>query len=124
VRYEHSRDFPDLLAQLGVSLLVSTYQAGKVIVLGTWQGKLCLSLHNFDQPMGLAVSPTALALGTRRMIWFLAPARELAARMEPAGRHDGVFLTRHAAFTGSIHCHHMAWCAGELWVANTLFSCL
>lgn len=124
VRYEHSRDFPDLLAHLGVSLLVSTYQAGKVIVLGTWQGKLCLSFHNFDQPMGMAVGPGSLAIGTRRMVWLLAPARELAAHIEPAGQYDGAFLTRSASFTGSIHCHDMAWCAGELWFVNTLFSCL
>ncbi|MCS7045093.1 MAG: TIGR03032 family protein [Gemmataceae bacterium] len=124
VRYEHSRDFPSLLAQLGVSVLVSTYQAGKVAVLGTWQGKLTLTFHNFDQPMGLAVSPRRLAVGTRRAIWLLHAAGELAPRIEPAGRHDGAYLTREALFTGAIHCHDLAWCGEELWIVNTLFSCL
>ena len=97
VKYEHSRDFPDLLAQLGVSLLVSTYQAGKVLVLGTWQGKLSITFHNFDQPMGMAVSLRSLAIGTRRMAWFLEPAGELAAKMEPPGRHDACFLLRNGS---------------------------
>src|SRR4051812_26369097 len=124
VRYEHSPDFPGLLAQLGISLLVSTYQAGQVIVLGTWQGKLSLTFHQFDQPMGMAVSPRTLAVGTRRMVWFLNAARDLAARIEPAGRHDGAFVTRHALFTGPIHVHDMAWSGTDLWAVNTLFSCL
>lgn len=124
VRYEHSRDFPDLLTHLGVSLLVSTYQAGKVLVLGGRQGKLALSFHNFEQPMGMAVSPHTLAIGTRRAIWHLAAAKDLAPHIEPAGTYDAAFLTRSAAFTGSIHCHDLAWCGRELWVVNTLFSCL
>jgi uncharacterized protein (TIGR03032 family) len=124
VRYEHSPQFPELLAQLGVSLLVSTYQAGKVMVLGTWQGRMSITFHNFEQPMGLAVGPKALAIGTRRMVWVLRSAGDLAARIEPAGKHDGAYLTRSALFTGSIHCHELAWCDEELWVVNTLFSCL
>src|SRR5436189_177135 len=29
-----------------------------------------------------------------------------------------------AASTGSVHCHDLAWCGNELWLVNTLFSCL
>ena len=65
VRYEVSRDFVPILAEAGVSLLVSTYQAGKLVVVGTDQGKLTLSFHNFEQAMGLALSRDMLAVGTR-----------------------------------------------------------
>jgi len=130
VRYEHSKDFPDLLKQVGVSLLVSTYQAGKVLVIGTdpssggGSAKLSITFHNFEQPMGMAVSARSLAIGTRRAVWFLSAAGDLAPRIEPVGRYDAAFLARSATFTGSIACHDLAWCAGELWVVNTLFSCL
>lgn len=125
VRYEHSRDFPGVLAQLGISLLVSTYQAGKVLVLGaTPSSSLSITFHNFEQPMGMAISPKSLAIGTRRAVWFLSPAKDLAPRIEPAGKYDGAFLARSAHFTGSIACHDLAWCGDELWVTNTLFSCL
>lgn len=126
VRFEHSPGFPDVLAQLGVSLLVSTYQAGKVLVIGAGDGgKLRITFHNFEQPMGMAVAPTALAVGTRRAVWFFSAARgELASRMEPIGSFDGAYLARSATFTGSIACHDLAWCGQELWVVNTLFSCL
>lgn len=125
VRYEHSKDFPSILAQLGVSLLVSTYQAGKVLVIGAGAGGgLSITFHNFEQPMGMAVGPSGLAIGTRRAVWFLSPAHDLARRIEPTGRYDAAFLARRASFTGSIACHDLAWCGDELWVVNTLFSCL
>lgn len=128
VRFEHSGGFPDLLAQLGVTLLVSTYQAGKVLALSgnpvSGGATLGMSFHNFEQPMGLAVSPRSLAVGTRRAVWLMSAARELAPRLAPAGTYDGAYLTRSALFTGSIHCHDLAWCGEDLWVVNTLFSCL
>jgi uncharacterized protein (TIGR03032 family) len=124
VRFEHSRDFPALLGELGVSLLVSTYQAGKVLVLSGATDKLAISFHNFEQPMGLAVNPRILAVGTRRGVHFLQAAHDLAGRIEPPGTFDAAFLLRRSHFTGSIHCHDLAWCGGELWVTNTLFSCL
>src|SRR6187455_585925 len=87
VRFEHSRDFPELLAELGVSLLVSTYQAGKVLVIGAERtagrpSKLNITFHNFEQPMGLAASPKTLAIGTRRAVWFLSSAKDAAPRIE------------------------------------------
>lgn len=146
VRFEHSRDFPDILAQLGVSLLVSTYQAGKVLVIGAdpstptpraaAEGRvspLDITFHNFEQPMGMAVNARSLAIGTRRMVWFLAAAQLGRSASEGgtgplhaarAKGTEGAFLARNASFTGSIHCHDLAWCGDELWVVNTLFSCL
>ena len=55
VRYEVSRDFVPILAQAGISLLVSTYQAGKLVAIGTSRGELSLSFHNFEQAMGVAL---------------------------------------------------------------------
>src|SRR5437588_11562535 len=82
VRYEVSRDFVPILAEAGVSLLVSTYQAGKLVVVGTDQGKLTLSFHNFEQAMGLALSRETLAIGTRYQVWLLAREAGRAARVD------------------------------------------
>lgn len=37
---EHTANFPQLLAQLGISLLVTTYQAGRLIVVRNDAGQL------------------------------------------------------------------------------------
>ena len=33
-------------------------------------------------------------------------------------------MARSSHFSGDIQCHEMAFCGGELWIVNTLFSCL
>jgi uncharacterized protein (TIGR03032 family) len=124
VRYEHSRNFPAVLEQLGASLVVSTYQAGKLFVVGARQGALALSFHNFEQAMGVAVRRDRIAVGTRNQVWFLRGAPDIAPRLEPAGQHDSRFLARGCHFTGDIHGHELAWAGDELWVVNTSFSCL
>ena len=124
VDFQHSANLAPLLQQLGVSLLVSTYQAGKVFTIGTAAGALQIRFYHFEQAMGLARTPTGLAIGTRRQVWSLPAAPDLASRLQPPGQYDSCFLARHAHFTGSILGHELAWCKGELWVVNTLFSCL
>src|SRR5262245_54052361 len=102
IRHEYTHSLPPLLSRLGVSLLVSTYQAGKVVTVGVAAGELTLSYHNFERAMGLAVRPDAVAIAARAQVWFLHAAPDLAARVEPAGRHDACFLTRSSLFTGEI----------------------
>lgn len=122
--YEASGNFPIILDQLGISLLVSTYQAGKLLVLGSHQGTLTVSFNSFEQVMGIAIQPEKIAIGTFGQIWFLQSVPELAARIEPAGKHDACFLATSSHMTEQIHGHDLAWGENELWIVNTLFSCL
>jgi uncharacterized protein (TIGR03032 family) len=127
VRYEVSRDFVPILAQAGISLLVSTYQAGKLVVVGAGRGELTLAFHNFEQAMGLALSPAMLAVGTRNQVWLLAREAGMASQLPGNVAHDDCYLARRSHFTGQIHIHELAWGGadgGELWLVNTLFSCL
>jgi uncharacterized protein (TIGR03032 family) len=127
VRYEVSRDFVQLLEQAGVSLLVSTYQAGKLVVVGTDRGELVLSFLNFEQAMGLALSRQMMAVGTRYQVWLLARETAMASQLNRGRAHDDCYLARRSHFTGQIHIHELAWGGAdgsELWIVNTLFSCL
>ncbi len=124
IRFRHSRDFARILAESGASLLVSTYQAGKLVVVGTGESGLHLSMHNFQQAMGLALHERQLAVGSRGVVWFLQNAHEFAPRLDPPGRYDACYLARRSFITGNIHGHEMAWVGDELWLVNTLFSCL
>ena len=124
VRYEHSPNFVDILSQLNVTLLFSTYQAGKLFAIGSHSGSIAISFYHFDQAMGVAVGNGKIAVGSKRQIWFLKSAPELAARIEPAGKYDACYLTRSCHYTGAILGHELAWAGDELWVVNTLFSSL
>ena len=124
VRFEHSTNFPELLTELGLTILITTYQAGKIVLLGAQQQQLALSFHNFDRPMGIALNHgrSTLAVAAKNKIWFLRNASDIANRMDPPV--DACFLTRTAHVTGEIQAHEMGWVDDELWIVNTLFSCL
>ena len=96
-RYTQTDSFVALLHQLGASLLVSTYQANKLLVARAGGGGLSTLVRTFDRPMGLAVDGGRLALGTRKEVWFLRNAPDIAPRVEPAGQHDACFLPRSCA---------------------------
>jgi uncharacterized protein (TIGR03032 family) len=124
VRCEPSPGLAPLLQELGVSVLLSAPHSGNLIVVAAPQGRLVLSFHTFERPMGVAVGQGVLAVATHNEVWFLRNAPDIATKLEPRGRYDGCYLARGCHFTGDIEAHEIAWVNRELWVVNTLFSCL
>jgi uncharacterized protein (TIGR03032 family) len=135
--------FAAWMSQAGGSVAVTTYQAGKVAVIG-WDerqrqgalgarggqgGQVTLLLRQFEKPMGLAASADGkrLALATRHAVMLLADAPLLAPDYleDQKGRYASLYLPRAAYFTGDINVHDLAFAAdGTLWVVNTRFCCL
>ncbi len=121
----HTTGFPDLLRKLQSCLVVSTYQAGKLVILRPDGDTINTHYRTFDRPMGIAADRERMALGTRAEIVEFRNMPALASRLHAPARHDAVFLARRAHVTGAIDIHEMAWDNdGELWFVNTLFSCL
>src|SRR4051812_49118752 len=83
--FTQSDSFAPLLEQLGVSLVVTTYQANKLLVLRAQQGGLSILVRTFERPMGVALDAQRMALGTRDAIWQFRNAPDIAARVEPPG---------------------------------------
>src|SRR5262245_58465342 len=122
--YTQTESFVTLLRHLGASLLVTTYQANKLLVARAAGNGLSMLVRTFDRPMGLAVDGGRLAIGTRKEVWFLRNAPDIAPRIEPAGHHDACYLPRSCHVTGDLGVHEVAWASDELWLVNTRFSCL
>src|SRR5207253_10063697 len=64
LRSVHTTSFADLLDQFGISLLVTTYQAGKLVMLRADNGVVNTHFRSFPKPMGLALHGNRLAIGT------------------------------------------------------------
>jgi uncharacterized protein (TIGR03032 family) len=124
LRSVYTQSFPQFLEQLGSSLLVSTYQTGKLICARADRGTLNTHFRTFERPMGLAVAPGRFAVGTRAEVLDYRNFPGVAPKIEPAGKHDACFLPRNKHFTGDIRIHEIAFAQGELWVVATNFSCL
>ena len=64
LRSSHTQSFAPLLEEVGASVLVSTYQAGKLVLLRGDGGVLNTHFRGFNVPMGLALAGDRLAVGT------------------------------------------------------------
>lgn len=124
IHFAYSENAASLLAEVKSTLLISTYLTGNVVSVSQWNGRIVPSFHTFDRPMGMAVNDKGIAVGTRNQIWFLRSASDIAQKLEPTGQYDAGYLARYAHYTGDIRCHEIAWVDKELWIVNTLFSCL
>jgi uncharacterized protein (TIGR03032 family) len=125
LRAVHTPNFPRILRGLGASLLVTTYQAGKLVMVRDEGDHLNTHFRAFAAPMGLALAGDRLAIGAKLQVWEFVDVPAVIGKLEPPGRHDACFLPRSCHVTGNIQVHEMDWGAGnELWVVNTRFSCL
>jgi uncharacterized protein (TIGR03032 family) len=124
VSYEYSNNLAEILQHLRISLLFSTYQAGKLGVITVKEQNLDIAFHNFERAMGIAINKTRMAVGGKDWVYFLKNEIEIAAQIEPEGSHDACFLTKSGQYTGDISIHDLAWGGQELWIVNTRFSCL
>ena len=123
----HTPDLPALLRAHGLSLLVTTYQAGKLVLVRADGDRLNTHYRSFQGPMGLALADggARLALGTTIQVWEYRDVPAVARKIEPAGTHDACYLPRTSHVTGNVQIHEMAYAAdGRLWFVNTRFSCL
>ncbi|MCC0179663.1 TIGR03032 family protein [Waterburya agarophytonicola K14] len=124
VKYDYSNSFTNILNTLKISLFFSTYQAGKLGIVTAKNNALKLDFHNFERAMGMAISPTQMAVGGKDWVYLLKNDAGLAPQIDPPGTYNACFLTRGAQYTGDISIHDLAWGNDELWMVNTRFSCL
>ena len=122
VSFEHSQSLPALLERLDLSVLFSTYQAGRVVSVGSHKGKFQLGFSRFDQAMGLCRTSSGIAVGCRNAIWNLPASSEIAPSIRPEGSYDIAFLARSCHQIGPVRGHDLAWGNGRLWLVNTLFN--
>lgn len=123
----YTPSFPAILHQLGCSLAISTYQAGKVVLLSAPDENRIIQLpRSFKKPMGIALNGQHMAIATEEEVITLVNAPGLAPTY-PVKQHtyDTMFMPRITYHTGAIDIHDLAWSGdGSLYAVNTSFSCL
>ena len=131
LRSVHTNSFPEILNQLNSSVLVTTYQAGKLVVLRNENGVLNTHFRNFQKPMGMAVQGGRLAIGCNLDAWEFHNVPAVCKKLDEAEenqqrqvKHDACYLPRRSHTTGDVQIHEMAWVNNQLLFVNTAFSCL
>ena len=121
-----SRHFPEWLATTGSTIAFTTYQAGKLFLLGVQpDGRLSIFERTFARSMGLAVAQDgrALALATQYQIHRfdnIMPAGEVSS-----DGFDAVYGPHAGWVTGDVDAHDVGLGTdGRPLFVNTLFSCI
>ena len=68
------------------SLIVSTYQAGKAIVVRNDNGRLNTHFRTFSKPMGIVADPTRLTIGGANTVWEYRNMPALAQKAGAGGQ--------------------------------------
>jgi uncharacterized protein (TIGR03032 family) len=128
-----SRQFTAWLAEQKASLAFTTYQAGKLFLLGLQpDGQLSVFNRTFERCMGLWASPQRLLMSSLYQLWRFENA------LPPGQTHQGydrVYVPQLGWTTGDLDIHDIAVAgnggydigvdgAGRPVFVNTLFSCL
>jgi len=138
VDFHTAGTWPDILAEAGAAVLVSTYQAGHVLAINAAPedpSGIALSPHHLDRAMGVAVGEDRVAVAGRDQVWLLTEALGLAPRLDPLGAYDRALLPRESRYTGPSQIHELAWGTptgvgapagwwSQLWAVNTQFNAL
>jgi uncharacterized protein (TIGR03032 family) len=121
-----SRHFPQWLADTGGSLAFTTYQAGKLFLVGVQpNGRLSIFERTFPRSMGLAATNDGrtLALATEYQIHRFDNV--LQQGQANADGFDAVYAPHAAWVTGDLDVHDVGFGEdGRPLFVNTLFACL
>lgn len=122
----HTPNFPELLCRLGCTLMVSTYQAGKLIFVSATNNQKLIQLpRTFKRAMGVALKGNRMAVATANEIITFVNSPQLAATYPSKPQtYDALYVPRATYYTGRLDMHDLHYGKDALWGINTSFSCL
>lgn len=118
-----SRQFPDWLGEQNVSLAFTTYQTGKLFLIGLQpNGRLSVFERTFNRAMGLYVTGQSLYMSSIYQLWRFENALETGQNHQG---YDRLYVPQLGYTTGDLDIHDIIVNdAQDIVFVNTLFSCL
>lgn len=115
----------ELLDKLDVSLILSTYQAGKVIILSSDGKNMHQLVRDFARPMGIALKGEMMALaGALGVTVFRTDPHLAKTYPEKPDTYDAFYFPTTQFRTDYVDIHDIAFTKQGLVGVNTSFSCL
>ena len=121
-----SRQFTSWLAEQRVSLAFTTYQSGKLFLLGlNKDGRLAVFERTFERCMGLCATADAQTIWMSSLYQLWRFENALPEGVVAPDGYDRLYVPQAGSTTGDVDAHDIALDGGGRPVfVNTLFSCL
>ncbi len=125
----HTPQVPEILHRLGCSIILSTFQAGKLIAISPKDENSMVQLaRNFTRPMGITFSDAyqKMALASfNEVIQFRNVPRLAASYPNKPNVYDSLYIPTQTNYTGRLDLHDLSYGKDDqLFAVNTLFSCI
>ena len=119
-----SRQFPEWMAERRVSLAFTTYQTGKLFMIGLQpNGRLSIFERTFNRCMGLYGDGQTLWMSTLYQLWRLENIVAPGELVDDG--YDRLYVPQVGYTTGDVDAHDIVVTDdGRVVFANTLFNCL
>ena len=124
--YQHTKSFAQILNALQSSLVLSTYQTGKVVMFSAKDENQLIQLpRNFRKPLGVATHGKHMSIACLNEIVLMHRSQN-AAKSYPnkPDVYDALYLPRSTHYTGMVDTHDICYGKGGLWAVITQFSCV
>lgn len=120
-----SEKLPIILQEKKISLILSTYQAGKIVIISSDGEKVYQLVREFSRPMGIAIYKDMLALAGALNVTLFRTDKELARTYpKKPNVYDAFYYPTAINKTDYIDIHDIAFTKDGLVGVNTSFSCL
>jgi uncharacterized protein (TIGR03032 family) len=117
-----SRQFESWFQRFNASIVFSTYQAGKVFMVGLGDQGISIAERTFARCMGLSARADRFYLASQYQLWRF---NNVLDPDEAYQGYDKLFIPHLGWTTGDVDAHDIGMDAnGEPVFVNTLFSCL
>jgi uncharacterized protein (TIGR03032 family) len=124
IDFTYSVNFVELLKQFRATIVMSTYQSGKLILIGQYENQFDLRYKEFPRPMGMVYDKGRLWAGLGHGVWQFANYTSAASKIDSDKTYDACYLPQNIHFTADIDIHEMEVSSDQLYFVNTKFSCL
>lgn len=122
----YSDSLPKVLHENNVCIAISTYQAGKLIFIGSKNNKDLFQVPiSFKKPMGITFVENKIAVATLNTIEIFSNSKALSKTYpNNPDTYDSLFMPRATYYSGETDVHDINFGDNLLWGVNTKFSCL
>jgi len=107
----YTPNLPELLQKLNCSLAITTYQAGKVLMIGAKDANnLTMLPRTFNKAMGMAIQGNRMAVATKNEVVVFQNSPTLAQSYpRKPNTYDAMFMPRASYYTGQVDIHDLHW---------------
>lgn len=124
INFTYSQNIIEFLKQINSTILLTTYQTNKIMIMGQEKGKFDIRYKDFPRPMGMCKKEGRLFAGLGHAIYQFSNFTGVAKNLEDGNKYDACYMPQNIHFTADIDIHEMEYCQDELYFINTKFSCL